>query len=122
MDSYYNAEETAVDKYVPFRTQFSDNMKEFMKFLDDSALAAGRGKGESAFMKLIRQSQITSEEKDEKYKKSFEEFKNRYKELFNSYNAIRNNKERYEYIEFMQNNAVVLEMVNKWSKDTDFKN
>lgn len=58
---------------------------------------------------------------DAKYQEKLEKFKEAFYEYFQSYNAIRIRKENYKYIDFMDNNAIVIEMIDRTVKDFGFR-
>ena len=44
-----------------------------------------------------------------------------FKQYFESYSAIRIQKEHYKYIDFMENNSIIIDMIDRKAKDFEFK-
>lgn len=71
---------------------------------------------------IATEGKVNMEYSDERAKKKFQKFQKEYKEMFTPRNAIQMQKYNYTYIDYMANNSLVLDMINKYSKDTEFKN
>ena len=67
---------------------------------------------------MFRDTDVFVDYTNEHFVKKYEKI---YNKMFMDYTAIMINKESYEHVDFVNNNAIVIKMVNKFSKDGEFK-
>ena len=80
-----------------------------------------RGKSIHNFKKMAKYLKSNKAYVDERYKQKFEKFREAFKEYFRSYSGIRIEREYYKYIEFMEKNSIIIDMIDRKAKDYEFK-
>ena len=110
------------NKCTPFVSKWDTKMLAFIAMLDKhDLLNAQIAKGNPHYQKMAKNGKVDIEEIVGLYKAKFKNEKRKDIEKFSSALAIEIKQANHMYIDNMKNNAIVLDMVDQHSTDTDFK-